>query len=144
MLRGRRAAHERREVSVRRPRARFARDDEHGVVAEVRESDDRGGAASYFLGAGFLLWATWQVSCLVGYWAGNIIPSAWSLEFIVPLCFLSLLVPALEDRSTRIAAVAAGVSVIALDPLPMRLSLVCAGLIGIAAGMIAETRSGVR
>jgi len=107
-------------------------------IRRFQASADSRGAASYFLGAGFLLWSTWQVSCLVGYWAGNVIPAAWSLDFIVPLCFLSLVVPTLEDRSTRIAAAAASIAVVALDALPMRLSLICAGLVGIAAGMIAE------
>ena len=64
--------------------------------------------------------------------------------FVVPLCSLALLVPALEDRSTRVAALAAGIAVVALDALPMRLSLICAGLIGIAAGMITEMRRGAR
>ncbi len=68
------------------------------------------------------------------------IPAAWSLDFVVPLCFLALLIPALDDRSTRVAALAAGIAVVALDALPMRLSLICAGLVGIAAGMIAEAR----
>ena len=62
----------------------------------------------------------------------------------MPLCFLALLVPTLEDRSTRIAALAAGVAVVALDALPMRLSLICAGFVGIAAGMISETRRRAR
>jgi len=113
-------------------------------IRRFRASGDNRNAASYFLGSGFLLWATWQCSCLVGYWAGNIIPAAWSLDFVVPLCFLALLVPTLEDRSTRIAALASGVAVVALDALPMRLSLICAGLIGIAAGMIAEARARAR
>jgi len=113
-------------------------------IPRFRAAGDKRSAASYFLGSGFLLWATWQCSCLVGYWAGNIIPAAWSLDFVVPLCFLALLVPTLEDRSTRIAAFAAGVAVVALDALPMRLSLICAGLIGIAAGMIAEARARAR
>ena len=82
-----------------------------------------------------LLWTTWQASNLTGYWLGNVLPAAWSLEFVVPLCFLALLVPALDDRPTRIAALASGIAVIALDALPMRLSLICAGLIGIAAGL---------
>ena len=85
------------------------------------------------------MWTAWQVVCLIGYWAGNVIPVAWSLDFVVPLCFLALLVPALEDHATRVAALAAGFAVVALDALPMRLSLICAGLVGIAAGMIAES-----
>ena len=52
----------------------------------------------------------------------------------------ALLVPAIEDRATRLAAAASAVAVIALDPLPMRLSLICAGLTGIAVGLLAETR----
>jgi predicted branched-subunit amino acid permease len=109
-------------------------------IRRFRDTGDPRNGASYFLGTGVLLWTTWQVSCTVGYWLGNVIPTAWSLDFIVPLCFLALLVPALEDGATRAAALAAGVAVVALDTLPMRLSLICAGLIGIAAGMIIESR----
>jgi predicted branched-subunit amino acid permease len=109
-------------------------------IRRFRETGDTRDGSSYFLGAGLLLWSTWQVSCFAGYWVGNVIPAAWSLDFIVPLCFLALLVPALEDRSTRVAALAAGIAVVALDALPMRLSLVCAGLVGIAAGMLAQSR----
>ena len=97
-------------------------------------------AASYFLGTCVLLWTTWQASNLAGYWLGNVLPAAWSLDFVVPLCFLGLLVPALEDRATLAAALASGVAVIALDALPMRLSLICAGLIGIATGLVVEGR----
>ena len=112
------------------------------AVRRFRDSGDTRNGASYALGTGVLLWATWQVSCTVGYWVGNVIPGAWSLEFVVPLCFLALLVPALEDGPTRVAALAAGIAVVALDSLPMRLSLICAGLVGIAAGLIAEARRG--
>ena len=110
------------------------------VIRRFRESGDTRNGASYFLGTGVLLWTAWQVANLAGYWMGNVIPAAWSLDFIVPLCFLALLVPLLEDRSMRAAALASGVAVIALDALPMRLSLICAGLIGIAAGLVVEGR----
>jgi predicted branched-subunit amino acid permease len=113
-------------------------------IRRFRESGDARNGASYFLGTGALLWTTWQVFCIAGYWAGNVIPVAWSLDFAVPLCFLALLVPALDDRATRVAALAAGVAVVALDALPMRLSLICAGVIGIAAGIIAEARRSLR
>jgi predicted branched-subunit amino acid permease len=111
-------------------------------IRRFRESRDTRNGASYLLGTGVLLWTAWQISCFAGYWAGNVIPVAWSLDFIVPLCFLALLVPALEDGPTRIAALGAGIAVVALDALPMRLSLICAGLIGIVAGMLAESRRG--
>jgi predicted branched-subunit amino acid permease len=113
-------------------------------IQRFRDKDEPRHGASYFLGTGVLLWTTWQISCSAGYWAGNVIPDAWSLDFAVPLCFLALVVPALDDRPTRVAALAAGVAVVVLDPLPLRLSLICAGLVGIAAGMIAESRRGAR
>jgi predicted branched-subunit amino acid permease len=110
------------------------------VIRRFRDSGDTRNGASYFLGTGVLLWTTWQASNLAGYWLGNVLPAAWSLDFVVPLCFLALLVPALEDGPTRIAALASGIAVIALDALPMRLSVICAGLIGIAAGLVSEQR----
>jgi predicted branched-subunit amino acid permease len=110
-------------------------------IERFREREFRFGA-SYFLGCGVMLWIGWQLSSLAGYLLGNVLPASWSLDFTVPLCFLALLVPALTDRASRIAALAAGVSVIALDPLPLRLSLICAGMIGIVAGMIAERSGG--
>jgi predicted branched-subunit amino acid permease len=117
-------------------------------IRRFRETGDTRNGASYFLGTGVVLWTVWQAACLAGFWVGNVIPAAWSLDFIVPLCFLSLLVPALDDRSTRVAALAAGVAVVAFDALPMRLSLVCAGLVGIAAGavtgMATQWRRGAR
>jgi predicted branched-subunit amino acid permease len=114
------------------------------VIRRFRDTRDTRNGASYFLGTGVLLWTTWQASCFGGYWVGNVIPVSWSLDFVVPLCFLALLVPALEDGATRTAALAAGVAVVALDALPMRLSLVCAGLVGIGAGLLAEARRGAR
>jgi len=109
------------------------------AIRRFRASDNPGVGASYFLGTGVLLWSAWLVSNLVGFLAGNVIPAAWSLDFIVPLCFLALLVPALEDGPARVAALAAGVAVVTLDALPMRLSLICGGLLGIVAGLLAES-----
>jgi predicted branched-subunit amino acid permease len=98
-----------------------------------------GAAASYFLGCGAVLWAGWQMTNLAGYVAGNVIPAAWSLDFAVPLCFVAIVAPLLRERTMRIAGLAAAVAVIALAGLPMRLNVVVAGLIGIAAGTIAES-----
>ena len=112
------------------------------AIRRFRTAAQPGEGASYFLGTGAVLWAAWLASNLAGYFVGNVIPAAWSLEFIVPLCFLALLVPALDDGPTRVAALAAAVAVVVLDPLPMRLSLVCAGVVGIVAGLAAGRRGG--
>lgn len=95
-------------------------------------------AAAHFFGGGFALWAMWQVTNLAGFFAGNLIPARWSLEFAVPLCFIALVAPLFRNAPTILAAIVAGVAVLALDGMPMRLNLIIAGLAGIAAGTLAD------
>ncbi len=104
-------------------------------------ADPRAGAM-HFLGAGFALWAWWQVTNAVGYFTGNLIPASWSLDFAVPLCFIGLLVPALRSSPALAASLTAGVAVMALAWLPMRLNLIVAALLGIAAGTAADFARG--
>ena len=113
-----------------------------GTIQRFRESGDLRANASYFLGGGVLLWVVWQVATLAGILVGQVIPASWQLEFVVPLCFLAILAPLLRDRVSLLVVVVAGVAAVALDDMPMRLSLICAGLIGIAAGAIADTFRG--
>jgi predicted branched-subunit amino acid permease len=114
------------------------------TIHRFRESDDLAGNASYFLGGGALLWVVWQIAELAGILAGQLIPASWQLEFVVPLCFLAVLAPLLRDRVSLLVVAAAGTAAIALDAMPMRLSMICAGLIGIVAGALADTIRGQR
>jgi predicted branched-subunit amino acid permease len=56
----------------------------------------------------------------------------------VPLCFLAILAPLLHERAAVIVFATAAVAAIALDAMPMRLSMICAGLAGIVAGVVAD------
>src|SRR5205814_1081510 len=84
-----------------------------------------GAIAAYFLGTGALLWGTWQIATLAGIVAGQVIPASWQLEFVVPLCFLAVLVPLLRDRVSIVVFAIAAVAVVALDAMPLRLSMIC-------------------
>jgi len=108
------------------------------AVRRFNANDDRRGAGLHFLGCGVALWLMWQITCMVGFLAGNLIPSAWSLEFAVPLCFIALVAPLFRDAPSVIAALTAGVTVLLLSHLPMRLNLVVAGVLGILAGTLAD------
>ena len=99
---------------------------------------DTRAAAMHFLGGGFALWAFWQLTNVIGYFVGNLIPPKWSLEFAVPLCFIALLAPHFRSPPTVTAALVAGVAVLALESLPMQLNLIVAGLLGILAGTLAD------
>jgi predicted branched-subunit amino acid permease len=112
------------------------------TIHRFRESDDLAVNASYFLGGGALLWVVWQVAELAGILVGQVIPASWQLEFVVPLCFLAVLAPLLRDRVSLLVVAVTAAAAIALDAMPMHLSMICAGLIGIAAGALADTIRG--
>jgi 4-azaleucine resistance transporter AzlC len=94
----------------------------------------------YFLGAGLALWTSWQISSAVGIFLGAQIPPGWSLDFTLALTFIALVVPALEDRASVLAAVAAGMTAVLAFSLPYKLGLMIAAFVGIAVGLWSETR----
>jgi predicted branched-subunit amino acid permease len=114
---------------------------DQAFAASVRRFDAGGdprGGGMYFLGGGFALWSFWQLTNIAGYFVGNLIPSAWSLEFAVPLCFIALVAPHFRSFPTISAALVSAYAVIAFAGLPMKLNLIVAGLIGIAVGTLAD------
>jgi predicted branched-subunit amino acid permease len=93
----------------------------------------------YLLGAGLALWSTWQVSTAVGIFLGAQIPGSWSLDFTLALTFIALVVPALRDRPSVLAALAAGLTAVLTAGLPLKLGLVAASLVGIIVGLWSES-----
>ena len=94
----------------------------------------------YFFGAGITLWSTWQVSTAVGIFLGAQVPAGWSLDFTLALTFIALVVPALKDRPSIAAAFSAGIVAVLAFGWPYKLGLILAALVGIIAGLWAETR----
>lgn len=95
---------------------------------------------AYYLGAAITLWTVWQLTTLAGVALGTGVPESWGLEFAVPLVFLALLVPAIEDGPTTIAALAGGAVAVAGAGLPLNLGLLVGATVGILGGLTAETR----
>ena len=114
---------------------------DQAFAASVRRFDAGGdphAGSMHFAGGGLALWAMWQLTNVAGYFMGNAIPSSWSLDFAVPLCFIALVAPHLRTLPTLAAARCAGIAVLALGGLPMRLNLIVAGVLGIAVGTFAD------
>ena len=108
------------------------------TVRRFSEPGDTSRRHWHFLGSALTLWTSWQLAVAIGVFAGAKVPSDWSLDFSVVLCFIALLVPALKSRADVAAAIVAGAASLALIGLPFRLSLVVASILGIAAGMALE------
>jgi len=92
----------------------------------------------FVLGAGLMLWSTWQVSTALGIFFGTAIPDSWSLNFALPLTFIAMVVPVLKTRPAIAAALSAGVVALLAYSLPYRLGLILAALVGIVVGTLLE------
>jgi 4-azaleucine resistance transporter AzlC len=114
--------------------------DEAFAVGSLHYRRSRGSASHwFFLGTGLTLWGSWQLSTLVGIAVGAWIPAAWMLDFALPLTFMALLIPTLEDRPTQGSAIAAAVLSLALAGLPYRLGLLLAALLAVGLGVAMES-----
>lgn len=94
----------------------------------------------FLLGAGISLWIDWQISTALGIFLGAAIPESWSLDFALPLTFIAMLVPVLKHRPAIAAALSAGVVAMIAFPLPYKLGLILAALVGIIVGTLLEGR----
>ena len=74
-----------------------------------RRSATAAGATSWARGS--RCGSCWQVACMLGFFTGNLIPAAWSLEFAVPLCFIALVAPLFANAPSILAAITAGIAV---------------------------------
>jgi 4-azaleucine resistance transporter AzlC len=105
---------------------------------------EREGAAPaghwFLLGAGLVLWTTWQVSSALGIFLGAALPSSWPIDFAVPVTFIATIVPVLKDKPALAAALSAAVTALLADGLPYKLGLVLAAMVGIVVGAVLERR----
>jgi 4-azaleucine resistance transporter AzlC len=92
----------------------------------------------FMAGAGLALWSCWQVSTGVGIFLGAQIPSAWGLDFALPLTFIALVVPGLKDRPGVITAAVASLAALLFFGLPFKLGLLAAAFVAIAVGLWSE------
>lgn len=106
-------------------------------VATYRADEDVDRRA-YYLGVALTLWVVWQLTTATGVLVGAGVPDSWGLEFAVPLVFLALLIPAMEDRSTTVAGVVGGGLAVAGGGFPLNLGLLVGASGGVACGVVAE------
>ncbi|MEP7157155.1 MAG: AzlC family ABC transporter permease [Betaproteobacteria bacterium] len=93
---------------------------------------------AYYLGASSTMWWVWQAGVAVGLFAGTLVPVTWSLDFAIPLVFLSLVMPALRTRSHWTAAIVASLTAAFCMSLPLKLGLMVASVAGVLAGLLME------
>lgn len=94
---------------------------------------------AYFASGAFAMFSVWQITTTIGALAGGIIPDSVPLAFAIPLVFLCMLVPAVIDRATLVAALVGGTVATLGVGLPSNLGMPLAALLGVAAGTAVAT-----
>ena len=102
---------------------------------DANESVDR---RWYYVGLGVPIWLTWVAGTAVGAVAGAALPAWLPLEFAVPMVFLALLAPAVDDRPRAVAALVGGTVAVVGVGLPLNLGLPAGAISGVVAGVLAE------
>ena len=102
---------------------------------ETQEPDKRW----YFLGTGLTIWTTWQVATMTGVLLGAWVSEGWSLDFVLPLVFIALAIPAIKDRAIGSGGPRCRRDSVFAASLPLNLGLIGAALVGVLGGLAMET-----
>ena len=92
----------------------------------------------HLLGTGITLWASWQVSTVIGVYFGTTIPDSWSLGFVIPLTFIALVTPLLKGKPELIACLSAAFVSIIAQELPWKMWIILGALTGIILGYVSS------
>jgi len=107
------------------------------TMAEAERNPRKSSLPAFFFGASAMVFLVWVGSIFLGFNVGTFIPPELSLDFAIPLVFMSLLIPHLKGRDRTIsAAIAALASALLVHTLPLHSGLLAAILIGIGAGLL--------
>ena len=93
---------------------------------------------AYYFGCMALICPFWYGFTLMGALVGQAIPTAFSLDFAAPVCFIALTAPLVRSGPRVIAALVAGITALAFAWVPWSLGLLVAAALGVFVGGQAE------
>jgi predicted branched-subunit amino acid permease len=89
----------------------------------------------FYLGAGVPFATVWVISTWLGITFGSDIPDSWELGLAVPIVFIGLLMPSINNRPSLVAATVGGSVALVTAPLPNGLNIIVGALAGVSAGL---------
>ncbi|RNF35011.1 AzlC family ABC transporter permease [Paracoccus methylarcula] len=93
---------------------------------------------AYYMGCAMLCCPLWYGGCLAGALIGQRIPASLSLDFAIPICFISLIAPLMRTLPHIVAALVAVTAAILLSSLPGSFSLLISAIAAMIAGAQSE------
>lgn len=110
------------------------------VLAMQDRDSDPAAFRAYYLSVGFTFWSLWMVSTALGLYLGPAVPSSWNITFAAPVLFTALLVVSIDRWEKVVVACVAGLLTMVFAELPNRSGLLVGALLGIALGLLLESR----
>lgn len=113
-------------------------------AVSVRAFDFEGGLdvtqkIAFIVGAGSAIFPFWIGCTLIGALAGNAIPAEYSLDFAIPICFISITAPMMRSLPHLVAALVSIGAALLFAWMPYYLWLMAAALLAMIAGAQTET-----
>lgn len=93
---------------------------------------------AYFSGMNLAYWSGWMSFSLIGIALANAIPTTWGLGFAGILCLLAIQCSLASSRLRMLSSVVAGVVAVLAYALPLKLNIVLAIGVAVAACLLAE------
>ena len=113
------------------------------VQTEAERKNDSYYRTYFMYGLATGNWSIWQAGSILGIMGASQIPNEWGLEFAGTLALIAVIVPMLDHRAARWAAVVAAMVAILTYSLPLKLNLTAAILAAIVVGILADRSSKV-
>ncbi len=112
------------------------------VIQRYNMPDDSPYKHWYHFGSSIFMYTNWVACTVIGIVAGQSIPNIGEsgLDFALYVTFIGMLIPLITSRPLLLAAVTAGASAAVFHNLPNQIGLILAALVGVVAGVIAESR----
>ena len=98
-----------------------------------RMEAERVAQQAYLAGNSCVNWVNWMGSSLLGIALANFIPTAWGLGFAGILCLVGILCSLASTRLRMVSAALAGVVAVATYALPLKLNIIAAIAVAVAA-----------
>lgn len=95
---------------------------------------------AYLAGNDVVTWSSWMGLSVAGIALGNWIPAEWGLGFAGVLCLVGILCSLANTWLRMLSAALAGASAVALYALPLKLNIVAAIAIAVAACYLLEKK----
>jgi len=92
----------------------------------------------YYIAPAAWGWGLWQVFTFAGVVGADFLPRDWSLDFMAPIALMVILTSLCKQRPMLVAALVGGTASVLLHAMPLKLGVIVAILIGMAAGFVAQ------